>query len=631
MRRYDYRLGRGRSSFIGYEPWQVAHLVSEADVSAAAKSPGIETLADCVFMPGHRALYSLDGARIEVTNRNFLDPDLPVIPSQARKLDRQAQQTAPSRIDVPARLATVDAEVILMGSAIAHYGHFITDSMARLWCLKELPAEAPVLYYRHQAGTPDYERVITRSLGRLDRRLTSPTVPTLFKSVLCPLPAIQLSRRIYANFDRPHRRVAAALKAAEAFTSPDRPVYLSRRGLGAGHRSLLGEDELEAKLEREGWLIVQPERLSFAEQVGLFNGHHPIAGCIGSAFHTVLFRDEPEPARLGMLTDRYVHQRFMLVDAVKAVESNYLCCMEGPPALDADEEPMLQSQEYRIDPDLALGLLAEAGLMTGPPPVGQPSPPTVSERDPPRIHVGSDLAVGEISVPRHHAFNTATGEAFQRGDMVRLFNGRDGEWWGRINTPVGNAVVVTVKGKIRTQTVSPAAELAVAVRSQAEALAVVERATELGASRVILLPSQATPPGPLDPAMLLRCATFTAARSGRLDVPGVEIGRSVSDLLDARSEGALFYWEEDPPRDIEEPAMPAKRTLPILKQLTVNQPTTLYALAVFPRNTLAPEERARLRALDWSLECSLGARRLSPEVAASALIAVWQARDGEFR
>ena len=248
-----------------------------------------------------------------------------------------------------------------MGTIIPHFGHFITDSMSRLWMLDHAPKDMPVLCLGNvRSFTHDYERVIAQALG-LGERLIAPIEPTLFKQVLCPLPAIQLARRVYTCFDRPHRHVAEILGRLPNTRTFSRPIYLSRTALGSGHRALEGEDLLQAELAQAGYEIVHPQTLPFVQQVALFQSDVPIVGVIGSALHPLLFRIAEQRARLAMLSDDYVHQRFMLQDAIKSVDTTYIDCMRHASPEEAHRP--LNQQRMQIDVPMALSMLKTAGFL----------------------------------------------------------------------------------------------------------------------------------------------------------------------------------------------------------------------------------------------------------------------------
>ena len=64
-------------------------------------------------------------------------------------------------------------------------------------------------------------------------------------------------------------------------------IYLSRRGIRS--RAVRNERALETEFERAGFLRVQPETLSFLEQVRLFHNVEAVAGPGGAAMSNLLF------------------------------------------------------------------------------------------------------------------------------------------------------------------------------------------------------------------------------------------------------------------------------------------------------------------------------------------------------
>ena len=65
-----------------------------------------------------------------------------------------------------------------------------------------------------------------------------------------------------------------------------RHVYIRRLG---GGRKLLNEDELLAIVERKGFAVVCPEKLTFLEQVALFSNADHIVGVTGAAMANLIF------------------------------------------------------------------------------------------------------------------------------------------------------------------------------------------------------------------------------------------------------------------------------------------------------------------------------------------------------
>ena len=348
----DVRVGRANFRFLGFEGRPDDLLLSRFDYVADRLPPLLE-LRDAVFLPGQRCLYDLDGARIEPSKVTYVEPDAPVFfnDDKVRPIE---QATMPEGITLPVGAARVKEPVLFLGEIHDHWGHFITDSLARMWALEQTPPGMKVLF------APDRgERMANPAVGRLlsalglDDRLLRPEGPTVFETLYCPIAALQLSR-IYQEFEGVHRRAAAAISGGGA-QAPSGPVYLTRSRLGGNLRRLEGEEELEARLEREGFHIVSPERLGLAEQMAIFNSGRPVVGAFGSAMHTVLFRRAGDGPTLATLFPEKIPPRFMMVDAVKGARATYLRCIRK----EGEEE----SGIWRLDPVAAMRGLDAAGLL----------------------------------------------------------------------------------------------------------------------------------------------------------------------------------------------------------------------------------------------------------------------------
>jgi hypothetical protein len=350
-------LGGGAFRFPGFGQDAVDLLLRRFDYRSAEPAPPA-MLSDILFLPHLRCLYRADGARIEESKVTYIEPDAPPW-FNTRKLEPIERQTMPERISPPASPERVRETVLYLGEPSDHYGHFVTDTLSRTWALANEDPEVKVLFAPDPGARfdPPFAGRILSWLGLDGSRILRPDGPTLFDRLICPIPALQLSR-VYQAFDAPHRAAARRAMSAPGFPAPpDRPVYLTRRGLDGRMRKLAGEADLEHRLEREGYLIVEPERLGIDAQIALFNGDRPVVGTYGSAMHTVLFRTREEGQRLAVLFPPKIPPRFMMVDAVKGSRAAYLNCVTGTEAEGGGS--------LAIDCDAAMAQLDFSGFLSG--------------------------------------------------------------------------------------------------------------------------------------------------------------------------------------------------------------------------------------------------------------------------
>lgn len=289
------------------------------------------------------ALYATDGRRVDETN-------IVVAPPAHRKFAAEYRH-APERIDVPSTLDVVEDEVLYIGVARDHYGHFLLDSMSRMWAA--LDTDLPCVFLGTGKMAGEYFHEIMKSMSF---SAVSPERPTLYRKVWVPTPSLTVDQ-ISFNADAAHLTVTERLHTAQSGRW-DRPVFLSRRGFVSRARPIVTnpvqEAKLESSLEAAGYRIVKPQELAFADQVALFNECPKIVGLVGSAFHTTLFSRKSWAGKLALLTFSHnKNSRYRLVDSIKGYSAHYIKCTD----LNAEEGTMA------INVGKAMRRLADRGFL----------------------------------------------------------------------------------------------------------------------------------------------------------------------------------------------------------------------------------------------------------------------------
>jgi hypothetical protein len=195
---------------------------------------------------------------------------------------------------------TCAEEVVWGGAFVPNYGHFLTETVGRLWPL--LPngqlTGLPVVLM-----VPDRSHRLWHSFEWLDIALEwlgaygvqiaelPKSGAIRFTKMLVPEPAWRLNGWIAPEIRDIHLQ---ARRGLELPSTPERDfLWLSRSAL-ADHRRAYDECMLE-------WLlaphvtVVTPEAMSLGTQISLLDGARAIAGVVGSAFHTLLMvKDHPQ-------------------------------------------------------------------------------------------------------------------------------------------------------------------------------------------------------------------------------------------------------------------------------------------------------------------------------------------------
>lgn len=248
-------------------------------------------------------------------------------------------------------------------------------------------------------------------------------------------------------------------------------------------------------------------------------------------------------------------------------------------------------------------------------------------RPAPRVHTNARLGRGSYSFDKEQARYLGSVLRLKAGDDVRLFNARDGEWVYRVSSMEkrsGEAEPVEHRREGEEPS-GPVLLFAPIKRTQTELL--VQKATELGAKRLVPVITARTNRDQLRVDRLELIATEAAEQCERLTIPEIEQPRALADVL-ADVESFLFCDEAGDQRD--EPWGGEKGRAPLGASLIPEVDQTPEAILIGPEGGFSPEERDSLRGDEHAVSISLGPRILRAETAAIVALTLWQARFGDL-
>ncbi len=240
-----------------------------------------------------------------------------------------------------------------------------------------------------------------------------------------------------------------------------------------------------------------------------------------------------------------------------------------------------------------------------------------------RLHVDHPLAQGQ-TVPvdggqAHYLFGVMR---LSVDAEVRLFNGRDGEWAARVTEAGRKRGALTCLAQSAPQLDPPDLWLLFAPIKKARTDFIVEKATELGAARILPVLTDYTNSERVRVDRLQAHAIEAAEQCGGTYVPEVAEPQKLSKVLDDWDRGRMILHCD------EETA--GSGMTPGLEQFRPGDP---WAVLIGPEGGFSPAERRRLDTdLRGSvLRYSLGPRILRADTAAVAALTLWQASLGDWR
>lgn len=170
-------------------------------------------------------------------------------------------------------------EYIWGGYFFTHFGHFLTESLARLWYIQQNP-DLPILWTRFWSKfemKPHNEEILKLLNVKNEIILINEVIEV--ETLRLPDPGAVLP-----YFYEPEYIQSLGVLPAIP-TQKGKKVWLSRSRLSA--TNIINEAFIENYLAAKGWMIIHPEECSVQYTVNHINSAEIVAGPDGSAFHVL--------------------------------------------------------------------------------------------------------------------------------------------------------------------------------------------------------------------------------------------------------------------------------------------------------------------------------------------------------
>ncbi len=236
-----------------------------------------------------------------------------------------------------------------------------------------------------------------------------------------------------------------------------------------------------------------------------------------------------------------------------------------------------------------------------------------------RLYVEHSLGAGQ-SLPldrdqAHYLFGVMRQAV---GAHVALFNGRDGEWQAEVVEAGKRGGVLHCVAQSKPLQLPPDLWLVFAPIKKARTDFIVEKATEMGAARILPVATEFTNSDRIRQDRLQAHAVEAAEQCGGTYVPEVAELQKLRALLD--------YW-------------PQERQVMFCDEAEVGNALELaadvhkggpWAIVIGPEGGFSDAERKRLHAMEQAHVVSLGPRILRADTAAVAALTLWQTVLGDW-
>ena len=236
-----------------------------------------------------------------------------------------------------------------------------------------------------------------------------------------------------------------------------------------------------------------------------------------------------------------------------------------------------------------------------------------------KVRLYVDQALGEeqsVLLSREQAHYLFGVMRLGVGAPVAVFNGTDGEWQAEVVEAGKRKGILVCRRQSAPQQNPPDLWLLFAPIKKARTDFIVEKATEMGATRICPVQTDFTNAERIRQDRLQAHAVEAAEQCGGTYVPPVDDLTPLGKFLDV--------WPEDRSLMFCDEALAGEvRTIP--------QISGPWAILIGPEGGFSESERSRLKKLKIASSVSLGPRVLRADTAAVAAMTLWQLHLGDWR
>lgn len=245
-----------------------------------------------------------------------------------------------------------------------------------------------------------------------------------------------------------------------------------------------------------------------------------------------------------------------------------------------------------------------------------PATPSWPPKSLPRLFVRAALGEGaRVELDSGQANYLGNVLRLREGAELLLFDGASGEWLARIAEAAKKRMTLAVERRTREAECVPDIWLAFAPVKRVQTDWLVEKATELGAARLIPVVTQRTIVERVRLERLEAIAIEAAEQCGRTTLPEIAEPQPLARFLAERDQARKLYFADEGGGD---PAVAAIRPGPA-------------TIVTGPEGGFTDDERAAIRAAPNAVPISLGPRILRAETAALAALTAYMALAGDWR
>lgn len=184
-----------------------------------------------------------------------------------------------------------DEKVVYCGYLINHWGHFLAESVSRLWfaldCQEEVDKYVFYLMENEQREIKGNFREFLELVG-IWEKAEFISVPTTYREVIVPEAGFTLMQNSSVLYRKLYDTVASRIQIQPDW-KPFEKLFFTRSQFAKGNNLDFGVEALDSFFRNNGYEVLAPEKITLSQLIYYIRNASEIATISGTVHHNILF------------------------------------------------------------------------------------------------------------------------------------------------------------------------------------------------------------------------------------------------------------------------------------------------------------------------------------------------------
>lgn len=232
-----------------------------------------------------------------------------------------------------------DEKVVYCGYLINHWGHFLVESVTRLWFPLESQEEVDhYVFYLDEGEQREIKgnfREFLELIGIWEKCVFI-NKPTTYREVIVPKNAFLFLHYSSDQYRKIFDTVASRIRIDPSWETPKK-LFFTRSSFAKGNNYDFGVEMLDSFFRNNGYAVLAPEKMTLSQLIHCVRSAEEIATISGTVHHNILFGNKGQKItimeRLIVNIDYQVSINELMDLDVTYVDANFNMCsvsMVGP-------------------------------------------------------------------------------------------------------------------------------------------------------------------------------------------------------------------------------------------------------------------------------------------------------------